>query len=115
MKPNIKEDEKAVKMVKDDANVEAEENKAKTKTEESESQKPVVAVKERNIDLQLDLEKNERDSATGSLTSNKLHHVQKQQQQQQQPTSVPEKAGKFYVFLLSLSFLFFSLLFSLCF
>ncbi|KAJ4722430.1 Protein TIME FOR COFFEE [Melia azedarach] len=91
-KPVVKDDEKEVKIVKDDASVEAEEKKAKSIAEESESQKPVV-VKERNIDLHLDLEKSERDSGTGSLTGNKLHQ-QGQRQQAQPPLTVPEKTAQ---------------------
>lgn len=88
-----KVDEKEIKIVKDDASVEAEEKKAKIVAEESESQKPVVG-KDRNVDLQFDLEKSDRDSGsgTGGLTGNKQQqHVQKQQQQ---PPPVPEKTGK---------------------
>lgn len=92
----VKEDEKVVKIVKEDVAVEGERKKAKTIAEESESQKPVVG-KERNIDLQLDLEKSDRDSGTSSVNGNKLQqHVQKQQQQP--PPSVPEKNGKIYLF-----------------
>lgn len=110
----VKDDEKEVKIVKDDASVEAEEKKAKSIAEESESQKPVV-VKERNIDLHLDLEKSERDSGTGSLTGNKLHQ-QGQRQQAQPPLTVPEKTGNIKVlssinfsFLLYFFFFFFFL------
>lgn len=93
-----KVDEKEVKIVKDDASVEAEQKKAKTVAEESEPQKPAVG-KEKNVDLHFDLEKSDRDSGSGSgsvVAGNKLQqHVQnqKQQQQQQQPP-VPEKTGK---------------------
>ncbi|XP_031272100.1 protein TIME FOR COFFEE [Pistacia vera] len=88
MKPMVKEDEKVVKIAKDVV-VEDEQKKAKTIAEESESQKPVVG-KERIIDLQLDLEKSDRDSGTASVSGNKLQqHVQKQQQQP--PPLVPEK------------------------
>ncbi|KAJ0093186.1 hypothetical protein Patl1_25394 [Pistacia atlantica] len=88
MKPMVKEDEKVVKIAKDVV-VEDEQKKAKTIAEESESQKPVVG-KERIIDLQLDLEKSDRDSGTASVNGNKLQqHVQKQQQQP--PPLVPEK------------------------
>ncbi|XP_044499764.1 protein TIME FOR COFFEE isoform X2 [Mangifera indica] len=89
MKPVVKEDEKVVKMVKEDVAVDGEQKKVKTIAEESESQKPVV-VKERNIDLQLDLEKSDRDGGTVSLNGNKLQqHVHKQQQHS--PPSAPEK------------------------
>ena len=77
IKPTVKGDAKALKIDKEETtNVETE--KAKTTVEEAESKKP----KERNIDLQLDLEKTDRDSGTVSLSGNKLpHHVPKQQQQ----------------------------------
>lgn len=93
-----KVDEKEVKIVKDDASVEAEQKKAKTVAEESEPQKPAVG-KEKNVDLHFDLEKSDRDSGSGSgsVAGNKLQqHVQnqKQQQQQQQQPPVPEKTGK---------------------
>ncbi|KAL5785510.1 hypothetical protein ACOSQ2_007902 [Xanthoceras sorbifolium] len=92
MKPVVKEDERAVKTVNEDASVEVEVKKVKNTAEESESQKPVV-IKERNIDLQLDLEKSDRDSGTGSLTGNKINqHVQKQHHQQ--PPPIPEKTGQ---------------------
>lgn len=90
-----KVDEKEVKIVKDDASVEAEQKKAKTVAEESEPQKPAVG-KEKNVDLHFDLEKSDSGSGSGSVAGNKLQqHVQnqKQQQQQQQPP-VPEKTGK---------------------
>ena len=81
----VKEDDIKVKIGKEDVNVEAEDSnkKAKPISEEAESLKP-VSNKERNIDLQLDLEKSDRDSGTGSVSANKLnHHVQKLQQHQQ--------------------------------
>jgi hypothetical protein len=74
----VKEDEKALKTGKENMNVEPEEKKTKVTGEEVESQKPIV---NRNIDLQLDLEKADRDSATVTVSRNKLlQHVQKQQQ-----------------------------------
>ncbi|XP_057475867.1 protein TIME FOR COFFEE-like isoform X2 [Actinidia eriantha] len=67
MRSNHKEEEKAV-------NVEPELKKAKATAEEAKPEKPLV----RNIDLQLDSDKPERDS---TINGNKLHpHVQKQQQ-----------------------------------
>ena len=75
----VKEDVKRVKIGKEDVNMEAEgsNKKAKPIAEEAESHKPVVN-RERNIDLQLDLEKSD------SVGANKLnHHVQKLQQHQQ--------------------------------
>ena len=82
----VKEDEKALKVVKEDINVEPVEKKTKVTGEEVESQKPLVN-KERNIDLQLDLGKADRDSATVTTSRNKLlQHVQ------QQPNT--EKIGK---------------------
>ena len=77
----VKEDEKALKTGKEGMNVEPEEKKTKVTGEEVESQKPIIN-KERNIDLQLDLEKADRDSPTVTVSRNKpLQHVQKQQQQ----------------------------------
>ncbi|KAJ6898830.1 hypothetical protein NC652_025368 [Populus alba x Populus x berolinensis] len=74
----VKEDEKALKVVKEDINVEPVEKKTKVTGEEVESQKPLVN-KERNIDLQLDLGKADRDSATVTTSRNKLlQHVQPQ-------------------------------------
>lgn len=111
MKPVVKDDATAVKTVKEDTSVEAEVKKVKTTVEESESQKPVVS-KERNIDLQLDLEKSDRDSGTGSLTGNKINqHVQKQHHQQPQP--VPEKTGEFYLFIICFPIFLEDILFSL--
>ncbi|XP_020534183.2 protein TIME FOR COFFEE isoform X6 [Jatropha curcas] len=80
IKPVVKEDDKAVKIRKD-VNVESEDKKAKVAAEEVESQKPVVIVnKERNIDLQLDLEKSDRDSVDVTGIGNKAHqNIQKQQ------------------------------------
>ncbi|KAI9390211.1 hypothetical protein POPTR_008G151200v4 [Populus trichocarpa] len=76
----VKEDEKALKTGKENMNVEPEEKRTKVTGEEVESQKPIVN-EERNIDLQLDLEKADRDSATVTASRNKLlQHVQKQQQ-----------------------------------
>uniref|UniRef100_A0A5B7AP23 Protein TIME FOR COFFEE n=1 Tax=Davidia involucrata TaxID=16924 RepID=A0A5B7AP23_DAVIN len=81
-----KEDE-AVKIGKDNsANMEPEEKKVKMMVEEAESQKPVIN-KERNIVLQLDLEKPDRESVTGSAIGNRVHqHVAKQQ-----PTKVTKE------------------------
>jgi hypothetical protein len=84
IKPQVKEDEKVVKLGNKEEIVNVESEKAKIiAVDEAESHKPVVTTKERNIDLQLDLEKTDRDSGTASISgSNKLnHHVQKQQSQ----------------------------------
>ncbi|XP_059434987.1 protein TIME FOR COFFEE isoform X2 [Corylus avellana] len=83
IKPVVKEDDKAVKICKEEA-VNLENEKAKSlAAEEAQSQTPVVARKERNIDLQVDLEKTDRDSGTVSVSGNNKfhHHVQKQQPQ----------------------------------
>lgn len=86
----VKEDEKALKVVKEDINAEPVEKKTKVIGEQVESQKPIVN-KERNIDVQLDPGKADRDSATVTISRNNLlQHVQ--QQQQQQPNT--EKIGK---------------------
>ena len=80
-------------------NVESEKSKI-VAVEEAESRKPVVAPKERNIDLQLDLEKTDRDSGNASVSGNNKshfhHNVQKQQQSQHTHN---EKIGKFNFFL----------------
>eukprot|EP00257_Ricinus_communis_P015419 XP_015573332.1 protein TIME FOR COFFEE [Ricinus communis] len=83
-KPTVKDDDKAVKIAKDVNVAEPEEKKAKGTSEEIESQKPVANHnKERNIDLQLDLEKSDRDSGAVTGSGNKVHqHVNKQLQQQ---------------------------------
>lgn len=77
----VMEDEKTVKTSKEEA-VNVVKEKAKTvAAEETDSQKPAVVHKDRNIDLQLDLEKTDRDSGTASVSGNKLHHhVQKHPQ-----------------------------------
>ncbi|KAB5537814.1 hypothetical protein DKX38_015347 [Salix brachista] len=67
----VKEDLKALKVVKEDINVEPVKKKTKNTGEEVESQKPIVN-KERNIDLQLDLGKADGDSATAAISRNKL-------------------------------------------
>ncbi|KAG2727518.1 hypothetical protein I3760_01G160600 [Carya illinoinensis] len=92
IKPAVKEDEKAVKIGKVEA-VNVENERTKTAAEETESQKPVLAHMERNIDLQLDLEKADRDSGTCSVSGNKLqHHVQKHHQQQSQHANTDRNA-----------------------
>ncbi|OAY27929.1 protein TIME FOR COFFEE isoform X3 [Manihot esculenta] len=87
MKPAVKEEDKAVKMGKD-VNVEPQEKKTEVVAEEIESHKPnVILNKERNFDLQLDLEKSDKDSGVVSGSGSKAHqHVQKQLQQQQPNT-----------------------------
>ena len=75
-----KEDEKAVKSCRDeDVTAEPEQKKVKLIAEQGELEKPVVS-KERNIDLQLDLEKLDRDMGTdSSLSGNKSNQpIQKQ-------------------------------------
>ncbi|KAJ8766392.1 hypothetical protein K2173_022451 [Erythroxylum novogranatense] len=82
----VKENEKAVKIGTEDMNVELDEKKAKViATEEVESQKPIVNNKERNIDLQLDLEKSDRDSGTIPVTRSGNKPQQNIQEQHQQP------------------------------
>lgn len=106
MRTAVKDDTKAVKAVKEDTGVEAELVKVKLTAEESESQKP-VATKERNIDLQLDLEKSgDRDSGTGASAGNKINQHVPKQQHNHQPSSVTEKAGEFnYLFFSAFFFL----------
>ncbi|XP_039033988.1 protein TIME FOR COFFEE-like isoform X2 [Hibiscus syriacus] len=83
MTSTVKEDDTRVKIGKEDVNVDADNNsKHKPIAEEVKSHNPVVN-SERNINLQLDLEKSDRDSGTGSVCANKFnHHAQKQQHQQ---------------------------------
>ncbi|KAI4317795.1 hypothetical protein L6164_025636 [Bauhinia variegata] len=88
VKPLIKEDEKSLRMGKEDG-VAIETEKVRAMAEEAEAQKPVSVQKERNIDLQLDLEKADRDSGNGNVVG-KRHNQNSQRQQQQQPNS--EKA-----------------------
>ena len=97
IKPQVKEDEKVVKTIGKEETVNVESEKPKiVAVEEAESHKPVVAPKERNIDLQLDLEKTDRDSGNASVSGNNKshfhHNVQKQQQSQHTHN---EKIGKF--------------------
>ncbi|KAJ9700315.1 hypothetical protein PVL29_005893 [Vitis rotundifolia] len=82
MKPMVKEGEKVVKIGKDEAmNAEPQEKKAKSIVDEAEPHKSIVN-KERIIDLQLDLEKHDRDTGNGSVGSSKLNqHAPKQLQQ----------------------------------
>ncbi|XVF38191.1 hypothetical protein REPUB_Repub20aG0078600 [Reevesia pubescens] len=91
-----KEDDKRVKIGKEHVNVEAEDNdkRAKPIAEEAESHKRVVN-KERNIDLQLDLEKSDRDSCTGSLSANKLNHPVQKLQHQQPSIDKTAQSGSF--------------------
>lgn len=88
------DDNKALKFGKEEpANLEAEKSKKAASAavvEEAEFKKPVVGGKERNIDLQLDLEKTDRDSGNAGFSGNKLpQHAAKQQQ------STEKTAGKF--------------------
>lgn len=89
----VREDEKTVKIGKVEAvNVENERTKT-VAVEETQSQKPVLVHKERNIDLQHDLEKTDKDSGTCSVSGNKLHHTQKHHQQQSQHANT-DRNGK---------------------
>lgn len=97
----VNEGEKVVKIGKDEAmNAEPEEKKAKSIVDEAEPHKSIVN-KERIIDLQLDLEKHDRDTGNGSVGSSKLNqHTPKQLQQpralkEEQNT---EKTGNFFIF-----------------
>ncbi|KAE8665593.1 vacuole membrane protein 1-like [Hibiscus syriacus] len=83
MKSTVKEDDKRVKVGKADTSIEAVDcKKPKLIAEEAESTNPVLN-NESNINLQLDLKKLNRDSATGSVCANKFnHHAQKLQHQQ---------------------------------
>lgn len=103
IKPVVKEDDKAVKICKEEA-VNLENEKAKSlAAEEAQSQTPVVARKERNIDLQVDLEKTDRDSGTASVSGNKFHHhVQKQQPQHGSTERTGISTRSFFFFFFSL-------------
>ncbi|KAK9985660.1 hypothetical protein SO802_030611 [Lithocarpus litseifolius] len=68
IKPQVEEDEKVVKTIGKEETVNVESEKPKiVAVEEAESHKSVVAPKERNIDLQLDLEKTDRDQIAAPL------------------------------------------------
>ena len=108
IKPQVKEDEKVVKTIGKEETVNVESEKPKiVAVEEAESHKPVVAAKERNIDLQLDLEKTDRDSGTANVSGNNKshfhHNVQKLQQSQHTHN---EKIGKFNFFSILFIYLF---------
>ncbi|KAE8668067.1 protein TIME FOR COFFEE-like isoform X2 [Hibiscus syriacus] len=83
MKSRVKEDDKRLKLGKEDTSIEADDSKKlKPIAEEADSPNPVLN-NESNINLQLDLEKPDRDSGTGSVCANKFnHHAQRQQHQQ---------------------------------
>lgn len=82
-----KEDDKGESRKDRSANVTAEDNRGKATEQEDETHKAIES-KGRNIDLQLDLEKPERDESAGvNASGNKA--TQKQQQQQ-----MPIKATK---------------------
>ncbi|KAF8394414.1 hypothetical protein HHK36_020622 [Tetracentron sinense] len=82
-------EEKVEKNGKDAGDVGLEEKKSEALLEEAESLKPIA--KERILDLQLDLEKHDRKSGTGSKIQN---HVQKQQQQQPKASRIDQNAEK---------------------
>jgi len=88
----VKEDEKALRMNKEEA-MAIEMEKVKAKAEETDSQRAGLVQKERGIDLQLDLEKAERVDPIGNVGSmvNKKQQHQNVQRQQQQTNS--EKNG----------------------
>ena len=108
----IKEDAKVLKLGREQvepANVEPEKPKAAiasatSTVEESESKKlpAVVGNKERNIDLQLDLEKTDviRENVSVGVGGNKLHQLALPRQHQQQPPPQPnnEKPGIYFKF-----------------
>ncbi|KAJ8766327.1 hypothetical protein K2173_022386 [Erythroxylum novogranatense] len=82
----VKEKEKAVKIGKEDMNVEVDEKKAKVAAiGEVESLKPNVNNKERNVDLQLDSEKSDRNSGTVTVSRSGDKPQQDIQEQHQQP------------------------------
>lgn len=90
VKPIVKEGEKVVKIGKDEAmNAEPEEKKAKSIVEEAEPHKSTIMKKERIIDLQLDLEKHDRDNGNGCGGSSKLTH--QATKHQQQPRALKEE------------------------
>ncbi|KAF7837258.1 protein TIME FOR COFFEE isoform X2 [Senna tora] len=85
-KPMVKEDDKSPKMNKEEA-VPVETEK-KRETEETDIQKPLNVQKERSIDLQIDLEKTDKDSVNGNMVGKR--HQQSVPRPPQPPNS--EKA-----------------------
>ncbi|XP_057467575.1 protein TIME FOR COFFEE-like isoform X1 [Actinidia eriantha] len=85
-----KEDKKAVKCGKDEhVTAEPEQKKAKLTAEQGELEKSVVS-KERNIDLQLDLDKLDRDMGTSnSLSGNKSNQHPPHSEKSAQSSSLP--------------------------
>ncbi|GFZ08840.1 time for coffee [Actinidia rufa] len=85
-----KADKKAVKCGKDKhVTAEPEQKKAKLTAEQGELEKPVVS-KERKIDLQLDLDKLDRDMGTGnSLSGNKSNQQPPHSEKSAQFSSLP--------------------------
>ncbi|XP_057734920.1 protein TIME FOR COFFEE isoform X1 [Arachis stenosperma] len=85
VKPAMKQDEKQVRMNKDEAAVGLEKEKMRAMVEEAESNKAVNFLKERGIDLHLDLEKTDKGDtgANGTLASKKQHQTVQRQQPQQ--------------------------------
>ncbi|KAF7837274.1 protein TIME FOR COFFEE isoform X2 [Senna tora] len=83
-KPMVKEDEKSQKMNRDEA-VAVDTEKKRVVTEETDSQKPANVQKERSIELQIDLEKVDKDSGNGNMGGKR--HEQNLQRLQQQPNS----------------------------
>lgn len=82
MKTAVKEDDKGVKFSKEDLNSEGGEDRKRVKDEA------------KTRDLQLELEKSDRDGLAASLHVNKLsQHGQKQQHHHQQTSA--EKTGKY--------------------
>ncbi|XP_054807717.1 protein TIME FOR COFFEE-like isoform X2 [Prosopis cineraria] len=86
-KPMVKEDEKSQKMSKDEA-VAVGTDKKRAAADDTNSLKPADIQKERCSDLRIDLEKTDKDSASGNMVGKR--HQQNAQRQPQQPNS--EKA-----------------------
>ncbi|RDX65532.1 Protein TIME FOR COFFEE, partial [Mucuna pruriens] len=99
VKPMMKEDEKTVRINKEEAMI-VEMEKVRTKGEETDSQKPGIVQKERGIDLQLDLEKADRVDTSGNVGSmvNKKQQHQNVQRQQQQQQINSDKNARYSVF-----------------
>ncbi|MED6217159.1 hypothetical protein PIB30_015057 [Stylosanthes scabra] len=82
VKPAMKQDEKPVRMNKDEVAVGLEKERMRAMVEEAESNKAVIFQKERGIDLHLDLEKADKGD-NGTLASKKQHQTVQRQQPQQ--------------------------------
>ena len=99
VKPAMKQDEKSVRMNKEEVAVGVEKEKVRAMGEEAESNKAASVQKERGIDLHLDLEKADKGDTggNGTVVNKKQYQTvqRQQQQQQQQQTTNSDKNGTF--------------------